>query len=242
MSFFSDLLKEKSLWWAIGGALTVYLAVLFLDRYYMHGQQASFVPTNTTYVKEFEQDNQGSQDNNHHPGIKVQKPDFILDLTADYRAVIKTEYGNITVDLFEKLSPNIVNNFVYLAQSGYYNNIYWHRIIPKIVIQTGDPTGSGNGGPGYYVKGDFNANLPKYGPGIIGMANDGNKDHNGSQFFIVASGVKPEMTQGWESTYPIFAKVVSGMDVVDKIASIKTDKNGKPSKHVKIYSIQIVKE
>ena len=233
MSFFGDLLKEKSLWVAIGGALAVYIGTIFLNRYYgPMNSNSAFLPDKT-----IEKNNTNTPKNLH-----LQKPDFILKPDTDYQAVISTEYGDIRIDLFEKNAPNIVNNFVYLANNGFYKNMYWHRIITNFLIQTGDPTGKGNGGPGYFVKGDFNSSLPDYSTGIVGMANDGNKNHNGSQFFIVASGADYKYMKDWKNIYPIFGRVISGMNIVNKIASIKANKYGKPSKLVKVYNIQIVEK
>ena len=231
MSFISDLLKEKSLWIAIGGAFAVYLGTLYLNRYY---------PNTTTGVLGNNSRSQVSVTGNKNKTLP--KPDYILKPGVDYQAKIYTNYGTIVIDLLENYAPNGVNNFVYLSQHNFYNNVKFHRIIKNILIQTGDPTGTGTGGPGYYVKGDFGPGLPEYGPGIVGMANDGNKDHNGSQFFIVASGATKEITKSWNGVYPVFARVISGMDVVDKIAKLPTDKSGRPKTNVYIQRVEIVEK
>ena len=231
MSFISDLLKEKSLWIAIAGALAVYLGVLYLNRYY---------PNTNTGVLGNNSQSQVSVTGNKNK--KLPKPDYILKPGVDYQAKIYTNYGTIVIDLLENYAPNGVNNFVYLSQHNFYNNVKFHRIIKNILIQTGDPTGTGTGGPGYYVKGDFGPGLPEYGPGIVGMANDGNKDHNGSQFFIVASGATKEITKSWNGVYPVFARVISGMDVVDKIAKLSIDKSGRPKTNIYIQRVEIVEK
>lgn len=235
MSFVSDLLKEKSLWIAIAGALTVYLGILYLNRYYPNPNAG--VLGHSSMQKQANYKNSGSQKFQRLP-----KPDYILKPGVDYQAKIYTNYGTIVIDLLENYAPNGVNNFVYLTQHNFYNNVKFHRIIKNVLIQTGDPTGTGTGGPGYYVKGDFGPGLPEYGPGIVGMANDGNKDHNGSQFFIVASGATKDITKSWNGVYPVFARVISGMDVVDKIAKAPADKNGKPKTNVYIQKVEIIEK
>ena len=240
MSFISDLLKEKSLWIAIGGALAVYLGTLYLNRYYPNTNTGLF--NNTSGQVQQTQAGSNTGTNVSSSPTTLPKPDYILKPGVDYQAKIYTNYGTIVIDLLENYAPNGVNNFVYLIQHNFYNNVKFHRIIKNILIQTGDPTGTGTGGPGYYVKGDFGPGLPEYGPGIVGMANDGNKDHNGSQFFIVAFGATKEITKSWNGVYPVFARVISGMDVVDKIAKLSTDKNGSPKTNVYIQRVEIVEK
>ena len=110
-------------------------------------------------------------------------PEMIIDLSKNYKAVMHTDKGDITLDLFEKQVPRTVNNFVFLAREGYYDDTIFHRVIMNFMAQGGDPTGTGAGGPGYNFKDEFNNELRHNKPGILSMANAG-PNTNGSQFFI----------------------------------------------------------
>ena len=126
------------------------------------------------------------------------------------KAVIKTNKGTIEFQLYADKAPKTVSNFIYLAEKGFYDGLTFHRVVPGFVIQGGDPTGTGSGGPGYQfedekVQGDYKA-------GTVAMANSG-PNTNGSQFFICIEG-QPTLPK----QYNLFGQVVSGMDVVSKIA------------------------
>ncbi len=110
-------------------------------------------------------------------------PSMTIDTAKSYTATIKTNKGDIAVKLEAAKTPITVNNFVTLAQDGYYDGIIFHRVIPDFMVQTGDPTGTGRGGPGYKFKDEFDPSLRHTGPGILSMANAG-PGTNGSQFFI----------------------------------------------------------
>lgn len=125
-------------------------------------------------------------------------------------AVIKTEKGVIKLVLLRKIAPNHVRNFVALANRGYFNNLLFHRVIPNVIIQTGDPKGDGTGGPGYSIKAEFSDH--PYGAGTVGMARTSDPDSAGSQWFIAMR----EMPQ-WVHTYTVFGQVLEGMDVVRAI-------------------------
>jgi cyclophilin family peptidyl-prolyl cis-trans isomerase len=137
-------------------------------------------------------------------------PAMQIDKKKNYTATIKTNYGDITVDLYPKEAPLTVNNFVFLSQQGFYDNVKVHRIVPGFVIQTGDPTGTGMGGPGYKFA-DEPVTM-KYRHGTLAMANSG-PNTNGSQFFICLADV------ALPPNYTIFGTVIKGLDVVDKIAA-----------------------
>lgn len=138
-------------------------------------------------------------------------PKMNLEPGKDYSALLKTSKGDIKIDLFEKEAPIAVNNFVFLANEGFYNGTKFHRIIKGFMIQGGDPLGNGTGGPGY--KFDDEPITREYVSGTIAMANRG-PNTNGSQFFIMHGN------GGLEKKYVIFGKVSEGFDVVDKIANI----------------------
>jgi cyclophilin family peptidyl-prolyl cis-trans isomerase len=136
-------------------------------------------------------------------------PDMQIDPNKKYTAVFHTDKGDFTVELFAKEAPVTVNNFVFLAKSGFYNGTTFHRVIPDFMAQGGDPTGTGTGGPGYKFNDEQSAlRLRHQGPGILSMANAG-VNTNGSQFFITY-----RTTDHLDGKHAVFGKVTSGMDVV----------------------------
>jgi len=140
-----------------------------------------------------------------------EPPAMQIDPSKKYTATIKTEKGDIVIDLFAEKAPRTVNNFVFLARQGYYDNITFHRVIPDFMAQTGDPTGTGRGGPGYRFADEISPDLKHDSEGIVSMANAG-PDTNGSQFFITY-GPAPHL----DGHYSIFGKVREGMDVLRSI-------------------------
>ena len=143
-------------------------------------------------------------------------PPMQIDTAKTYFASVVTTLGTFKIQLFANESPKTVNNFVFLSQQGFYNGVIFHRVLKTFVIQTGDPTGTGSGGPGYM----FADELPpkhSYDPGIVAMANSG-PNTNESQFFI-CTGPDAESLNS-HPNYTQFGKVVDGMDVVQKIASV----------------------
>lgn len=144
-------------------------------------------------------------------------PPMTIDTSKSYTATVKTTTGTFDIALDASTAPQTVNNFVFLANKGYYHCVIFHRVIPKFMDQTGDPTGTGNGGPGYTIPDEYppKASNPadQYPLGSVAMANTGQPHTGGSQFFIVAG---PE-GESLPNTYTLFGKVTSGMDVVDTI-------------------------
>ncbi len=138
-------------------------------------------------------------------------PEQVLEAGADYRAILCTDAGPVYVDLFETLAPDTVNNFVFLAQNGYYNNTTFHRVIEGFMAQGGDPTGTGSGGPGYQFSDEFVGFLNFDRPGLLAMANAG-PGTNGSQFFITTAP-----TPHLDYAHTIFGEVLEGQDVVENI-------------------------
>ena len=136
-------------------------------------------------------------------------------------------FGTIEAELYPNKAPNTVDNFISLANSGFYDGLTIHRIVKGFVLQGGDPKGTGTGGPGYMIKGEFSSNGVendiKHEEGILSMARSQNPDSAGSQFFIVTKEA-PHL----DGQYASFGKVIEGMDVVDKIANVKTDYNDMP--------------
>jgi cyclophilin family peptidyl-prolyl cis-trans isomerase len=153
-----------------------------------------------------------------------------IDPSKRYTATIETTAGTMVAELYPGDAPNTVNNFVFLARDGFYDGVIFHRTIPGFMIQGGDPTGSGRGGPGYRF-----ADEPvrrRYTRGTLAMANAG-PDTNGSQFFVMHadSGLPPN--------YTIFGKLTSGEEVVDAIATAPTGAQDRPHDPVSITSVTI---
>ena len=152
--------------------------------------------------------------------------------------IVVKNYGTIEAELYPHIAPNTVNNFIYLANSGFYDGLTFHRVIKDFMIQGGDPNGNGTGGPGYSIKGEFSnnnfKNNLKHTEGVLSMARSQNKNSAGSQFFIVTKD-----QPGLDGDYATFGKVISGMDVVHKIEDAQTDSNDKPLKSVIIESIKV---
>ncbi len=138
-------------------------------------------------------------------------PAMQLDASKTYTATIQTNRGDIVIDLHADKVPNTVNNFVALARDGFYDGVSFHRVIADFMVQGGDPTGSGRGGPGYRFNDEFHPELVHDGPGVLSMANAG-PNTNGSQFFIT------HVATNWlDNKHSVFGKVRSGQDVVDSI-------------------------
>ncbi|MGB9593450.1 MAG: peptidylprolyl isomerase [Anaerolineae bacterium] len=135
-------------------------------------------------------------------------PPMAIDPAKQYFAVLKTEKGDIRIQLFADKAPKTVNNFVFLARQGFYDNTTFHRVIPGFMAQGGDPTGTGAGGPGYRFADEFHPDLKHDSEGILSMANAG-PNTNGSQFFITYAP-QPHL----DGRHSVFGKVVSGMDVL----------------------------
>ncbi len=138
-------------------------------------------------------------------------PAMTVDPNKRYTAVMETTKGKMTIELFAKQAPKTVNNFVFLAQQGFYNGTTFHRVLPGFMAQGGDPTGSGAGGPGYQFGDEFSPSLKHDGPGVLSMANAG-PGTNGSQFFITFVA-----TPWLDGRHSVFGKVVGGMDVLNAL-------------------------
>ena len=163
----------------------------------------------------------------------MTKPTMQIDQTKKYQAILKTDKGNIVIDLFADKTPITVNNFVYLTRENFYTNTIFHRTIPGFMIQGGDPTGTGRGGPGYKFEDESFSG--EYSRGTVAMANTG-PNTNGSQFFIMHQDTDLPLN------YVIFGKVIEGLDVVDAIATAPTNPGGEgstPVNPVKIESVEI---
>jgi peptidyl-prolyl cis-trans isomerase B (cyclophilin B) len=148
------------------------------------------------------------------------------------QAIIRTNHGSIHLELYPDEAPKTVNNFVKLANDGFYDRVIFHRVIPDFMIQGGDPTGTGSGGPGYTFEDEFNDH--KVERGALAMANAG-PNTNGSQFFIVTSESAPWL----DGKHTVFGKVTEGMDVVDEISEVPRDARDKPHDDVVIEDVAV---
>ena len=147
-------------------------------------------------------------------------------------ATMHTNHGAIELELFEADAPKTVDNFVKLANDGFYDRVIFHRVIPDFMIQGGDPTGTGSGGPGYTFEDEFNDHMVDR--GALAMANAG-PNTNGSQFFIVTTEAAPWL----DGKHTVFGRVTEGMDVVDKIAELPRDARDKPHDDVVIETVSV---
>jgi peptidyl-prolyl cis-trans isomerase B (cyclophilin B) len=138
-------------------------------------------------------------------------PAMMIDPNKKYTATVVTERGNIVIELYPQHAPKTVNNFVFLVREGFYDGLIFHRVISDFMIQGGDPTGSGRGGPGYKFEDETSGNPLKHGTGYLSMANSG-PNSNGSQFFIT-HGPQPHL----DGKHTVFGKVIEGMDAVNAI-------------------------
>lgn len=138
-------------------------------------------------------------------------PEMVIDAAKSYTATVTTSRGVITLALDAKSAPKTVNNFVFLSKDGFYDGVVFHRVIPDFMVQGGDPTGTGRGGPGYRFEDEFDGNPNTHQRGVISMANAG-PGTNGSQFFIT------HVDCAWlNGKHTVFGKVTSGLEVVDTI-------------------------
>jgi cyclophilin family peptidyl-prolyl cis-trans isomerase len=152
---------------------------------------------------------------------------------ANRTAVFDTVEGSFTVELFEDKAPVTTKNFIDLAEKGFYDGTIFHRVIDGFMIQGGDPTGTGRGGPGYNIKDEFHKDLKHTSPGLLSMANAG-PNTGGSQFFVTLAA-----TPWLDNKHAIFGKVTEGFDVVQKIGKTKVQPGDRPVKEMKINSVKI---
>ncbi|MCR8744631.1 peptidylprolyl isomerase [Romboutsia lituseburensis] len=152
--------------------------------------------------------------------------------------IVFKDFGTVEAELYPHIAPNTVNNFIELSNSGFYDGLTFHRVIKDFMIQGGDPDGTGMGGPGYSIKGEFTKNKFKndlaHTEGVLSMARSQSKDSAGSQFFIVTKDASH-----LDGQYASFGKVTKGMDIIHEIENVETGANDKPVKDVVIKSIKV---
>lgn len=164
----------------------------------------------------------------------TKQPEMALDQNKDYYAVFQTNRGTFRIKLFAQEAPITVNNFVFLARQGYYNGTTFHRVIKNFMVQGGDPTGSGMGGPGYKIKDEFHPKLRHSKAGILSMANAG-PNTGGSQFFITHTA-----TPHLDNRHAVFGEVVEGMDVVNTIRERDPQRDRQPGDQIQSIEIEEV--
>jgi len=147
-------------------------------------------------------------------------------------ATLHTNHGAIALELFDDDAPKTVENFLKLSRDGFYDGVIFHRVIPDFMIQGGDPTGTGSGGPGYQFEDEFNDN--KVVRGALAMANAG-PNTNGSQFFIVTTAAASWL----DGKHTVFGRVTDGMEVVDAISALETDARDRPRQDVVIERVAV---
>jgi cyclophilin family peptidyl-prolyl cis-trans isomerase len=158
-------------------------------------------------------------------------PDMVIDKDNHYTITLHTDNGDIHLELFPEEAPHTVNNFIYLAQNGFYDGTIFHRVINNFMAQGGDPSGTGSGGPGYQFPDEFHPHLRHDRPGILSMANAG-PDTNGSQFFIT------HVPTPWlDDQHTVFGQVIEGLDVLLSIP--ERDPRQKQAPAVRINSVSI---
>jgi cyclophilin family peptidyl-prolyl cis-trans isomerase len=161
-------------------------------------------------------------------------PEMVIDPKKAYSAVLHTDKGDIKLKLFADKTPRTVNNFVFLAQEGFYDGTIFHRVISDFMAQGGDPTGSGSGGPGYRFADEFHKDLRHDKPGVLSMANAG-PNTNGSQFFIT------HVPTPWlDSKHSVFGEVTEGMDVLLSIPARDPQRSGSPAVH--LNSVEVISQ
>ena len=153
--------------------------------------------------------------------------------TLNRVAVIETNMGTMEIELFEDKAPRTVSNFVDLIEKGFYDGVIFHRIISGFMIQGGDPTGTGMGGPGYKIDDEFHPDLKHDSKGILSMANAG-PNTGGSQFFITLAP-----TPHLDNRHAVFGKLIKGEEILDKIGAVDTGPNDKPINEVKMIKVTI---
>lgn len=182
----------------------------------------------------------GCTKNESSTEVKESNDDVIVENDdLPIATIVVKGYGTIKAELYPSKASNTVNNFISLANSGFYNGLTFHRIIDGFMIQGGDPEGNGTGGPGYSIAGEFSsngyeANDLKHIDGVLSMARARSNDSAGSQFFIMVGEFN-----NLDGQYAAFGKVISGLDIVKNISKVATDNNDKPKEAVVIESITV---
>ena len=225
-----NLMQNSTAFWVVGAVIMIggLFAAVFA-RSNGSNRADSDIPTPTVAAPTATPDPNATPTPTATPDPKkFTKADQVIDAaTKDYSAVLKTDKGEITIKLFDDKSPNTVNVFVFLAQKKYFDGVVFHRVVADFVVQGGDPTGTGRGGPGYAIKDEFTPGN-RNNRGTISMANAG-PNTGGSQFFINLVN-----NNFLDDRHPVFGKVIEGQEIVDTMGKVKTDASDRPLTPVKI--------
>lgn len=224
--------------------LIIFFAILLIATGCSHQEQNNSKVNNKNETT-LETSSEKSNKSNFNKNNSMQKTNQgqLENLTEKYsQAILKTNLGDITVELYSKNSPTTVNNFLNLAKNGFYDETKFHRIIKDFMIQGGDPLSKddttvnawGTGGPGYNFEDEFNEH--KLVRGSFAMANSG-PNTNGSQFFIVTATSTPWL----DGKHTNFGKVISGLEIIEKIEKSETDERDRPKNNIFIKSIELIK-
>jgi peptidyl-prolyl cis-trans isomerase B (cyclophilin B) len=166
------------------------------------------------------------------PKYWSKPPELKIDPKKSYSAILHTDKGDITLQLYAAQTPKTVNNFVFLSRQGFYDGTFFHRVIANFMAQGGDPMGTGTGGPGYKFADEFNPSLRHDKPGVLSMANAG-PNTNGSQFFIT------HVPTPWlDNHHTVFGQVIDGMDVLLAIPPRDPQRSDAPAVHIKSVTIE----
>ncbi len=185
-------------------------------------------------------DSNAQTESNSDEAQEVQDGAGLPDASLEHPLVTMTieNYGDLEIELYPEVAPNTVNNFISLVESGYYDGIQFHRIINGFMIQGGDPEGTGGGGPGYAIKGEFSGNgfenNIKHVPGVLSMARTQNPDSAGSQFFLMHKA-SPHL----DGAYAAFGQVITGLELVDEIAQVQTGIADRPNEPVVMEKVTV---
>ncbi len=219
---------NKNTWLKIGGGVLLLALVIWL--FFIKFNQAAIAPND-------ENINNNINTNTLDKPAILEATDLSISETKMTNVKIETSKGDITLELFDNDAPKTVENFVTLAKKGFYDGVIFHRVISGFMIQGGDPTGTGRGGPGYQFADELNASTASYQRGYVrgtlAMANAG-PNTNGSQFFIM------HQDYPLDHNYTIFGRVVSGMEVVDAIAATKTGPGDRPLEEIKMKKVSVI--
>lgn len=221
-------MNSKNTWLKIGGGVLLLALVIWL--FFIKFNQAAIAPNDANI------NNNINTNTLDKPAI-LEATDLSISETKMTNVKIETSKGDITLELFDSEAPKTVENFVTLANKGFYDGVIFHRVISGFMIQGGDPTGTGRGGPGYQFADELNASTASYQRGYVrgtlAMANAG-PNTNGSQFFIM------HQDYPLDHNYTIFGRVVSGMEVVDAIAATKTGPGDRPLEEIKMKKVSVI--
>lgn len=221
-------MNSKNKWFKIGGGVILLILVIWL--FFIKFNQTANAPKNENL-------NINTNTNTLDNQVSQETKDLSITETKMTNVKIETTKGDITLELFDSEAPKTVENFVTLAKKGFYDGVIFHRVISGFMIQGGDPTGTGRGGPGYQFADELNASTASYQRGYVrgtlAMANAG-PNTNGSQFFIM------HQDNDLPHNYTIFGRVVTGLEVVDAIAAVKVDVNDRPLEEINMKKVSVV--